>query len=245
LQQGRDAQAEQVLDRVRAMKKLDQQQFAAAYALAAVPARVALERRRWADAAALQVWPEWFAWGSFPYAEAITHFARAVGAARSGNVAAAKEAAARLDALHKALVDAKTPYWPEQVEIQRRAAAAWIARAEGRNDEALSLMRAAAELEASTDKAPVTPGAVLPARELLADLLVELGRPAEALVEYQASLMEAPNRLYALAGAAGSAQAAGNAAAAKAHYEKVKALVGARDGDRPELAKLKALISSR
>ena len=173
LQQGRDAEAQAALDRIRAVTKLDQQQFAAAYALAAVPARVALERGRWADAAALQVAPAWFPWSRFAYAEAITHFARAVGAARSGDVARAKEAAARLDALHQAIVDAKTAYWPDQVEIQRKAAAAWIARAEKRDEEALALMRGAAALEASTDKHPVTPGAVLPARELLADLLAE------------------------------------------------------------------------
>ena len=241
LQQGRDAEAEAVLARVRAMKALDQQQFAAAYALAAVPARVALERRRWADAGALEVAPGWFGWSRFPYAEAITHFARAVGAARQGDVARARAAAARLDALHRGLVEAKTPYWPDQVEIQRRAAAAWIARAEKRDDEALAAMRAAADLEDSTDKSPVTPGAVLPARELLADLLVELGRPAEAVAEYEASLRSAPNRLYALLGAAASAQAAGEVARARTHYAKVKELVGARDG-RPEVVKLKAAL---
>jgi hypothetical protein len=179
LQEGRDAEAEAALARIRAVKKLDQEQFAAAYALAAVPARLALERRRWADAAALQVAPAWFPWSRFPYAEAITHFARAVGAARMGDVPRAKEALTRLDAMHQALVDSKTPYWPDQVAIQQKAAAAWIARAEKRDEEALSLMRAAADLEASTDKHPVTPGAVLPARELLGDLLAELGRPAE------------------------------------------------------------------
>jgi tetratricopeptide (TPR) repeat protein len=243
LQQGRDAEAQAALDRIRAVTKLDQQQFAAAYALAAVPARVALERRRWAEAAAVAVAPGWFPWARFPYAEAITHFARAVGAARNGDLAAAREAAGRLDAIHQALVDSKTPYWPDQVEIQRRAAAAWIARAERRDDEALSLMRAAADLEDSTDKHPVTPGAVLPARELLGDLLAELGRHAEAAAEYEAALTSAPNRLYALLGAATSAQAAGDRARATAHYAKVKELVGTRDVRRPELARLEAMLT--
>jgi hypothetical protein len=243
LQEGRDDEAQAALARVRAVKKLDQEQFAAAYALAAVPARVALERRRWADAAALDVAPGWFPWSRFAWAEAITHFARAIGAARSGDVGAAKAALARLDALHQALVDSNTAYWPDQVAIQQKAAAAWIAHAEKRDAEALALMRAAAELESSTDKHPVTPGAVLPARELLADLLAETGHPAEAAAEYEASLKDAPRRLYALVGAASSAEAAGDRARAKAHYAAVKELVGERDAGRPELARLKARLA--
>jgi hypothetical protein len=104
-------------------------------------------------------------------------------------------------------------------------------------------MRSAADLESSTDKHPVTPGAVLPARELLADLLSEMGRPAEAATEYEASLKDAPGRLYALLGASSSAEAAGDRARAKAHYAKVKELVGARDAGRPVLAKLKAKLT--
>jgi tetratricopeptide (TPR) repeat protein len=141
-------------------------------------------------------------------------------------------------------MDSKTPYWPDQVEIQRRAAAAWIARAEKRDGEALTLMRSAADLEDSTDKAPVTPGAVLPARELLADLLAELGRPAEAAAAYEASLETAPSRLYALLGASTSAQAAGDRARAQAHYARVKELVGTREAQRPELVKLKAALKA-
>jgi tetratricopeptide (TPR) repeat protein len=201
LQQGRDGEARRMLERVRSVKRLDNPNFAAAYALAAVPARYALERGRWAEAAALEVAPAWFPWAQFPYAEAITHFARAVGAARSGDAAGARQSVARLDALHQAAVDAKIGYWPAQIEIQRRAAAGWLAHAEGRNEDALRLLKEAVDLEAATDKHPVTPGPVVPARELHADLLMELGRPAEALAEYEASLKIAPNRRYALAGA--------------------------------------------
>ena len=209
LQEGRDDKAREMLERVRAVKRLDNPNFAAAYALAAVPARYALERGRWAEAAALEVAPASFPWAQFPYAEAITHFARAVGAARSGDPARARQAIERLDALHQATVDAKIAYWPGQIEIQRRAAAGWLARAEGRNDEAVRLLKESAELEAATDKHPVTPGAVAPARELYADLLMELGRPAEALAEYEGSLKVAPKRRYALAGALKAADAAG------------------------------------
>jgi dipeptidyl aminopeptidase/acylaminoacyl peptidase len=209
LQQGKIDRAREMVEKVRTVERLDNPNFAAAYALAAVPARYALERGRWAEAAALEVAPASFPWATFPYAEAITHYARAVGAARNGDAARARQAIERLAALHKAAVDAKIAYWPDQIEIQRRAAAGWLARAEGRGDDALRLLKEAGELEAASEKHPVTPGPVLPARELYADLLLEMGRPAEALAEYEASLATAPNRLYALAGARRAARAAG------------------------------------
>jgi tetratricopeptide (TPR) repeat protein len=245
LQEGRDAKALEMLERVRAVKRLDNPNFAAAYALAAVPARYALERGRWAEAAALEVAPASFPWAQFPFAEAITHFARAVGAARSGDPARARQAIERLDALHPAAVDAKTPYWPGQIEIQRRAASGWLARAEGRSDEAVRLLKEAAELEAATDKHPVTPGAVAPARELYADLLMELGRPAEALAEYEASLKIAPSRSYALSGAVRAADAAGQAEKVRALYATLEKVTARSDGARPELTKLKATLKAR
>lgn len=199
LQQGREDKVREILERVRAVSRLDQEQFAAAYALAAVPARYALERGRWADAAALEVSPAWFPWAKFPFAEAITHHARAIGAARTGDAGRARQAVSRLEALYKAAVDAKLADWPVQIEIQRREAAAWLAFAEGRKEEAAELMASAVTLEESTDKHPVTPGAVLPARELQGDLLVALGRPEEARASYEASLAVAPNRAYPVA----------------------------------------------
>jgi tetratricopeptide (TPR) repeat protein len=207
-----------------------------------VPARYALERGRWAEAAALEVAPASFPWASFPYAEAITYFARAVGAARSGDPARARQALERLEALREAAVDAKIGYWPDQIEIQRRAAAGWLARAEGRNEDAQRLLKEAAELEAATDKHPVTPGAVLPARELRADLLMELGRPAEALAEYEASLKVAPNRLYPLSGAVTAADGAGQAAKARALYATLEKITNRSDGVRPDLKKLRATL---
>ena len=245
LQQGRDAKAREMVDAIPTVKKLDNPQFAAAYALAAVPARYALERGRWADAAALEVGPSFFPWATFPYAEAITHFARAVGAARSGDVVRARQAVERLEALHKAAVDAKIGYWPAQIDIQRRAAAGWLARAEGRNDEAARLLKEASDLEAATDKHPVTPGAVLPARELYADLLLELGRPAEALAEYEAAVAIAPNRAYPLAGAVRAADAAGRRDKARSHYATLEKVMAKGDAARPELTKLKASLKAK
>jgi hypothetical protein len=226
LQQGKDAKAREMVDLVRAVSKVDNAQFAAAYALAAVPARYALERGRWSEAAALEVAPAFFPWAQFPFAEAITHYARAVGAARSGNAAGARAAVDRLEALQRAAADAKLPYWPSQIDIERRAAAGWLARAEGRPEDALRLLKEATDVEAATDKHPVTPGRVLPAVELYGDLLMELGRPADALAQYEASLKVAPNRSYALAAAVRAASAAGQedkARAFRATLEKVTA----------------------
>jgi tetratricopeptide (TPR) repeat protein len=243
LQEGRDDDAAKILARVKAVGPLDNENFAAAYALAAVPVRDAIERRRWADAAALEVVPAAFPWAKYPYAEAITHFGRAIGAARTGDAARARQAVARLEELHKTLVEAKTAYWPDPVEVQRRAASAWLAFAEGRKDEALTLMRAAVELDEKTEKHPVTPGVVLPAREQLGDLLVELGRPGEAVPEYAASLKLAPNRLFAILGAASASQLAGDAAGAKAYYALARRVTGEREVARPEFAKLKASMT--
>ena len=245
LQQGRDEKAREILERVRAVVRLDNEQFAAAYALAAVPARFALERGRWADASALEVTPAWFPWAKFPFAEAITHHARAIGAARSGDAPRAREAVARLGALHRAAVDAKIGYWPDPIEIQRREAAAWLAMAEGRKDEAVSLMKEAVALEESIEKHPVTPGPVLPARELEGDLLMALGRPAEALAAYEASLAVAPNRFYALGAAVRAADAAGRRDTARTHFATLEKVTARADGSRAELGKLKAIAAGR
>ncbi|HVQ30317.1 MAG TPA: hypothetical protein VMV21_12090, partial [Vicinamibacteria bacterium] len=200
LQQARDGDAKRVLEEVTSVDKLDLPNFAAAYALAAVPARYTLERRDWGAAAALTVRPASFPWTTYPYAEALVHFARAVGGARSGNLVAARDGLKRLTEIEAALVEAKDAFWAGQVEIQRLAAEGWIARAEGRSDDARRLLRAAADLEDKTDKHPVTPGSVLPAREMLADLLLELGDAAAALREYETSLATAPGRFNSLAG---------------------------------------------
>ena len=200
LQRGEDQKVAPLVDELASIQALDVENFAGYYALAAVPARFALERHRWADAAALTVKPANFPWDRYAYAEAITMFARGVGAARSGNAARAREDVARLQQLRQKLAEQKNAYWADQVEVQRRLADGWIARAEGRNDEALALMRSASDLEDSMDKSPVTPGSIIPAREMLADLLLELDQPQKALEAYQAVLKDSPKRRNALAG---------------------------------------------
>src|SRR5688572_26323434 len=177
LQRGEDDKARATIERVASTAKLDLPNFAAAYALAAIPGRFALERRAWAEAAAIEPrQPAIFPWDTIPYAEASVWYARGLGAARSGNLAVARDASAKLAALKATMVAKQDPYWPGQIEIQRLANDAWIARAAKRDEDALRLMRESADLEASTEKHPVTPGALLPSRELLGDLLLELGK---------------------------------------------------------------------
>jgi tetratricopeptide (TPR) repeat protein len=224
LQTGRDDKAREVADAVAKATSFDLPSFAAGYALAAIPARYMLERRAWKDAAALTVTPPTFPWDKYSYAEAIVHFARAVGAARAGDAEAAREALARLAAIQADLQGRKGFDWGTQVEIQRRAAAAWLARAVKKDQEALSLLRSAADLEDSTDKHPVTPGSVLPAREQLADLLLELGKADAAMAEYEASLRTAPARLNSYRGAALAAERACQKAKAKEYRDRLEAL---------------------
>lgn len=197
LQQGRDADAKKYVDVAASVKKLDSPSFQAAFAISAVPSRYALERRQWTEAAALTV-PKTISFDNFPYAEANVHFGRAIGAARSGDLAVARDAVGRLEVLHQKLVDQKSAYWADQVEIQRLAAAAWLAHAEKKDDDALQLARSAADLESRTEKHPVTPGAIIPARELLAEMLLETGHPQDALTEVDRDLATSPNRRNAL-----------------------------------------------
>ena len=239
LQQGRDGLARQAVDEARSVGAVfPEAAIAAHYALAAIPARYALERGRWADAAALPLRPA----PAFPAAEAITHFARAVGAARSGQPALARAEVAALDSVRARLAAARQDYWAGLVEIQRTAASAWLARAEGRTDEALRLAAAAAEQEARTEKHPVTPGAVLPARELQGDLLAELGRPAEALAAYQAVLEREPNRARALFAAARSAALAGQPSVARERYAQLQRLMARADAARTEPGLARAFL---
>lgn len=227
LQIGQDDKVQELVNELSAINALDVENFAGYYALAAVPARLALERRRWNDAAELTVRPADFPWGRYPYAEALTYFARAVGQARRGEPARARADVERLQQLRQKLLDGKNPYWAGQVDIEIHAAEGWIARAEERNAEAETLLRSAADLEDSTDKSPVTPGSILPAREMLGDLLLELNQPRKALEAYEQSLKDCPNRLNGLSGAARAAQSTGDVARARSYYVQLARLLEA------------------
>ena len=239
LQSGQDAKARAIVDSVGQVTGFDSPGFQAGCALAAIPARYALERRDWKTAAGLTARPASYPWDKYRYAEAIVHFARAVGAARSGDLPVARAAVAQLDSIHTSLQGQKGFDWATQVEIQHLAAAGWLARAEKKDEDALRIMRSAADLEDKTDKHPVTPGSVLPAREQLADLLLEMGRPDQALVEYEASLRTAPARLNSFLGAAQAATRAGQKDKAKEYNDRLVAVCLGVVPDRVTAAGLK------
>ncbi len=236
LQTAEDSKARELVERVNAVSSLDDPQaFAAGFALVAAPARYALERHQWREAADLPDPPRLFPWDKVPYARANTEFARAVGAARSGDVERARQALARLAGIQQVTRETQKGFdWTTQIEIQRLAASGWLAHAEGNKDEALRLLRAAADLEDSTSKHPVTPGALLPAREQLADLLMEAGDAAAALVEYDSALRAQPARYNSLRGAALAAERAGKHERAIELRNELVAQCRDGDGERAE-----------
>jgi tetratricopeptide (TPR) repeat protein len=245
LQMADDAGAEQVGADARAMRQLNDAIISEVFGVTAIPARLALERGRWADAATLALHPAVSAagWQRFPQAEAVNAFARALGAARSGDAAGARREIARLHTLQQALTERKLAYWAEQTEVQAKVTTAWALRAEGKNEEALAAMRAAAEHEDQTEKNVVTPGSIMPARELLGDLLLALGRPAEALPQYEASIAKEPNRFRGLYGAGLAAEQAGDRARARGHFETLVSITSASDATRPELAYARQVLA--
>lgn len=203
-----------------------------AFAFATIPARCALERQAWAEAAELPLrQPAAFPWGGqYLNCDSVTHFARAVGAARSGKLDVARAEIIELEHVLRELAGAnRASYWAAQAETQLLAARAWVKLAENNRDEALALMRRAVELEASTDKEAVTPGEVLPAGDLLGDMLIETGRPAEALAAFEAVLAASPNRLNTLYGAGYAAERAGDAVKARQYFAQVVAVAVASD----------------
>jgi tetratricopeptide (TPR) repeat protein len=239
LQQGRERDARRVIDRAA----LNADEFygrALGYNFAAMPARYAVERSAWAEAAKLKI-PV----GGAPYVRALTHFARSVGAARSGNVAQAKVDADSLAANKAALDAAKDTYWSTIVESQRLAASAWLALAARDTAGALKLARSGADLEETVEKHPVTPGPILPARELEGDMLLALGRAPEALAAYEKTLAREPRRLRALWGAARAAERAGNKTVARQRYTELLDLMGKADPSREEPAAAKKFLAQR
>jgi tetratricopeptide (TPR) repeat protein len=209
------------------------------YNALAMPARIALERDNWTAAAALRITST-----ALSAESAVTHFARGLGAARSGDVVLAKQEAAALEKIVAALTAQKDPYWPIVVDAQRLAVLAWVAHAEGQHADALRLAREAADKEEQVEKHPVTPGPLIPARELLADILMVHKQPAQALVAYEATLAREPNRTRTIVGAARAAKAAGRNDVATKYYRSVIAIVNARSM-RPELGEAKAFIAQR
>ena len=237
LQLGQDAKAKAILDDMTKVSGFTETFLPGPYALAVAPARYAVERGDWKAAAELQVRPSPLA-----NVQAITHFARALGAARSGHPDAARADIARLVELRDKLRDAKDAYWSEQVDIERQVATAWVLYAEGKRDEALTTMSAAADAEDRTEKHPVTPGVPKPARELYGVMLLESGNAKEALAAFEATLKKEPNRLGAYAGAAKAAEISGDKAKARDYYQKIVAIAADADATRTEVADARASL---
>jgi hypothetical protein len=237
LQLAQDDSARKVIDTIAATTP-DPDSFGGAFSRAASPARYVIERGDWKGAAALDIIQN-----KFPHVIAITYFARALGAARSGDLSAAKADAARLTEIQSQLQAAKNDYWAGQVDVQARTANAWILYGDGKYDDALKAMAAAADAEDKTEKAPVTPGPLVPARELYGFMLLDRGMAKEALAAFEATNAKEPNRFNGYAGAAQAAQAIGDTATAKANYEKLLALAGP-DSNRPVLATARTFVAS-
>ena len=243
LQTAQDRAAKEVVDELTSFRQSTAPNLPTAYAVAAIPVRYALERRDWPAAAALSEPAIGLPLERFPWAEAMIAYARALGDARTGNIAGAEAEIGRLQSLEDKLKGNNT-YWANQVEVQRLAAAGILARVRGDDKKAVALVRAAADLDATMDKDPATPSSVLPARELLADLLLELNQPAEALVEYRAMLGTDPNRFRSVLGEARAAKQMGDSATAHDAYRKLVALSKPDGQARPELAEAKSYLTN-
>jgi hypothetical protein len=247
LQTGQDQAARRVLDSlpeiasrfdVKAVISGAGGPSAGYFALAAMPARYALERRDWKGAVQLPVRVT-----PFPYTDAMTWFARGIGAARLGKAAAANEAAAALQQIRERLSKASESYWARQVEIQEVAVRAWAALAEGKKEEALRQMKSAAELEDGTEKSAVTPGPLAPARELLGEMLLELLEPAQAFGQFEATLQKEPGRLRALYGAAQAAKLSGSRDTSQRYFRELVKVCGRTDKPgRSEIAEAQRAI---
>jgi tetratricopeptide (TPR) repeat protein len=228
LQSGRVSKAKSVLDEMNSLPPISGLTLTGNYGASAIPARYAIELGKWEQASQLRVADD-----GVPWAQAITWTAIGVGSARSKNLERAAQAEQKLADLRDAIAKQNNTYWSNQVEVERREVAAWIAEQNGKTEDALKLARSAAELEESMDKSAVTPGAVTPGREMLAELLLIEHRPQESLVEYQTALKIAPNRFNALYGAARAADASGDATTASGYFRKLTEV--AVGDERPEL----------
>lgn len=224
LQLGETEKARAIVQQVLATNNVQPQNTTTAYAYAAIPARYAVERSNWQEAANLQIYPTDFPWQQFGWCEALTHFTKGMGAARIGNIIEAEKSLKRLETLRDHDHAAHQDYTAGQIEIQRLAVAAWIAAAKNRSEEALQLMRASADLEDSTEKDNVTPGSIIPARELLGELLLTMNQPEAALKELETSLQRTPNRRNGISLAAQAARKAGDLSKADQYEQQFQAL---------------------
>src|SRR6478609_7327595 len=243
LQEAQDAEAKKIVDIAAKVKKTNPElEFSAAYALAAIPTRYAFERDDWKAAAALTI-PNVPHWSSFPFMEALIEYGHALGRAHTGDIEGARKAIARMQELRDATKDPKFDYFKSHLDLQMQAASAWVAAAEGKKNDAIDMLRRAADSEDRLGKHPVSPGAFVPIREQLGTLLLEIGQPTEAQREFEAALKIYPGRFRGLYGAAQAAEQAGDTQGASRYYTKLAAQTSKAGGSRDELNHVREFLS--
>ena len=245
LQEARDTEAKKIVDAVAKVRKTNPQlEFSAAYALAAIPTRYAFERNDWAAAATLPV-PDLPHWASFPFMEALVEYGHALGRAHTGDLDGARNAIARMQELRDATNDTKFDYFKNHLDLQMQAASAWIAASEGKTDQALQVLRRAADAEDILGKHPVSPGAFVPIREQLGNLLLEIGRPQQAQEQFETALKIYPGRFRGLYGAAKAAEQAGDNESADRYYRKLASQTTKAGASRDELNHVHEFLSAQ
>ena len=244
LQKGENVPAKKQLDYLQTINNVYPVDFKVAYAFAAIPSRYLLENKIWNEAANLQIHPANFPWKNFPWQEAIIHFTRLLGSVHIGKIDSAKAELTKLNMIYDILMAQKDSYKANQVQIQIKSSEAWIQFKGGKNNEAMMLMNFAADMEDKTEKHPVTPGEVIPARELLGDMLLEMNKPDSALVAYEADLVEHPNRFNGLYGAGFAAEKCGKVERAAHYYRQLLNIVNPDSSNRPELSTIKLFLKN-
>jgi tetratricopeptide (TPR) repeat protein len=240
LQEAQDGKAKEIVDLAAKVRKTNpEMEFSGAYALAAIPTRYVFERNDWEAAAQLKT-PDIPHWQSFPFMEALIEYGHALGRARIGDVDGARKAIARMQELRDATKDVKFDYFKRHLDLQMQSASAWIARREGKNDEAVATLRKAADDEDVLGKHPVSPGAFIPIREQLGTLYLELNRPKDAQLAFESALTIYPKRFRALYGAAQAADLNGDKEKARGYYAQLAAQTANADGSREEVKRIRA-----
>ncbi len=235
LQSGQNEAAKKQWDYLQTISEVQPANFKVAYAFAAIPARYVLENKLWKEASILKAHTSNLNWQHFPWQKAITHFARVMGLVNSGNTSTARTELKALQVIYDTLINQQDQYNATQVQIQLQTAEAWILFKEGKSNEALKLMQAAAYMEDGIQKHPVTPGEIIPARELLGDMLLQMNQPAKALEAYEANLKTHPNRFNGLYGAGVAAEKLNNTVKANLYYKKLTGFTNTETSKRPEI----------
>jgi len=244
LQEARDTEAKKIVDLAAKVRKTNPElEFSAAYALAAIPTRYAFERNDWASAATLTV-PNLPHWSSFPFMEALIEYGHALGRAHTGDLDGARKAIARMQQLRDATKDPKFDYFKNHLDLQMQAASAWVAASEGKKNEAIEMLRRAADAEDILGKHPVSPGAFVPVREQLGSLLLEVGRAKQAQQEFEAALKIYPGRFRGLYGAARAAEQNGDKESASRYYAKLAAQTTKAASSRDELNHVREFLTA-